>query len=172
MKEKDIDQIMGIESVSFGTHHWSKQSFRSELRNKTGSYYVLCDGDAEKVIGYSGFWLIMDESHITTIAIHPDYRRKNLGELLLQNLIEKSIMRKAKWITLEVRTSNIGAQNLYYKYGFSSLGVRRKYYQDNDEDALIMWTEDIHSMKFKELFQQNVEELKPKLDSEYKFVKG
>lgn len=166
MKEKDIGSIMKIESVSFGSHHWTKESFRSEIRNSTGNYYVLIDQEENKLLGYAGFWLIMDESHITTIAVHPDYRRKYLGEVLLQHLIEKSVSRKAKWLTLEVRASNIGAQNLYYKYGFSSLGLRRKYYQDNNEDALIMWTDDIFSKAFKDTYNRLKDELKLKLDKE------
>lgn len=148
MKDKDINEIMKIESVSFGSHHWTKESFRSEIRNSTGNYYVLIDNDRGKLVGYAGFWLIMEECHVTTIAVHPDYRRKSLGELLLQHLIAKSKACGAKWMTLEVRSSNLGAQNLYYKYGFSSLGLRRKYYQDNNEDALIMWTNDIYSQEF------------------------
>lgn len=166
MKEKDIGEIMKIEAVSFGTHHWTKESFKSELRNKTGNYYVIIDNDSHKLVGYCGFWLIIDEAHVTTIAIHPDYRRNHLGELLLQYLIDRCKEQEAKWLTLEVRISNIGAQKLYYKYGFSSLGLRRKYYQDNDEDALIMWTEDIHCDKFGSLYQSLKLELKNKINNE------
>ena len=166
MKEKDISQIMKIEEISFGTHHWTEDSFKSELTNQTGNYFVIYDKDINKLVGYCGFWLIMDEAHVTTIAVHPDYRRKHLGELLLQHLIDYCTRRKAKWMTLEVRISNIGAQKLYYKYGFSSLGLRRKYYQDNDEDALIMWTEDIHYQQFKENYQLLKEELRNHINNE------
>lgn len=171
MKPKDIREIMAIERVSFGTHHWTEESFKSEIRNATGNYYVIIDQDARKLVGYCGFWIIMDEAHVTTIAVHPDYRRKYLGEILLINIIEKSLQRNAKWLTLEVRISNLGAQKLYYKYGFSSLGLRRKYYQDNDEDALIMWTEDIHHEKFQSLFNKLKTELKSKMDKEISYVK-
>jgi ribosomal-protein-alanine N-acetyltransferase len=166
MLEKDISDIMTIEAVSFGTHHWTRESFKSELRNKTGNYYIVKDVEINKVVGYGGFWLIMDEAHVTTIAIHPNYRRKHLGELLLQQLIDRCTEKQAKWITLEVRVSNIGAQNLYFKYGFSSLGVRRKYYQDNDEDALIMWTQDIHTPAFQNLCKKFKEELANIIDKE------
>jgi len=166
MKEKDIADIMKIEVVSFGTHHWTKESFKSELNNTTGNYFVIYDEDIKKLLGYAGFWLIMDESHVTTVAVHPDYRRKKLGEVLLQHLIQKSMEKKGKWITLEVRVSNVAAQNLYYKYKFSSLGVRKKYYQDNDEDALIMWTEDINSLSFQEMFKAFKEDLINSLDKE------
>lgn len=172
MKEKDINDIMKIEEVSFGTHHWTKESFRSEIRNKTGNYYVLIDDETDELLGYCGYWLIMDESHVTTIAVHPDYRRKHLGELLLQHLIESSVKRQAKWLTLEVRASNIGAQNLYYKYQFSSLGLRRKYYQDNNEDALIMWTNDIHSKEFQNNYNTLKDELKTQLEKNVVPLKG
>lgn len=166
MREKDIPDVMKIEEVSFGSHHWTKESFRAELNNTTGNYFVICDQHNKKLIGYCGFWLIMDETHVTTIAVHPDYRRKKLGEVLLQCIVQKSVEKKAKWITLEVRISNVAAQNLYYKYNFSSLGVRKKYYQDNDEDALIMWTEDIHGIDFQNLYKSLTENLKALLDKE------
>ncbi|OGI04956.1 MAG: ribosomal-protein-alanine N-acetyltransferase [Candidatus Melainabacteria bacterium GWF2_32_7] len=154
MLPRDVNQIMEIECVSFGQYHWSSQAFVSEINNKLGNYITIIDKKTQKVIGYGGFWLIFDEAHITTIAVHPDYRKNSLGELLLLNMIELGYKNNAKWFTLEVRASNIAAQNLYYKYGFKSLGLRKKYYQDNEEDALIMWTENIWDAKFKEIFQQ------------------
>jgi ribosomal-protein-alanine N-acetyltransferase len=154
MKVEDIDQIMEIEKVSFGPYHWSPQSFASEIDNKLGNYVTAIDQITKKVLGYCGFWLIFDEAHITTIAVHPEYRKKYIGELLLQNMIEMGYKSNAKWFTLEVRAGNISAQNLYYKYGFKSLGLRRKYYQDNDEDALIMWTENIWDTQFKSRLQE------------------
>ena len=170
MREKDISQIMEIERVSFGTHHWTGESFRSEIRNKTGNYYVLIDTNTNKLLGYAGFWLIADEAHVTTIAVHPDYRRKYLGEVLLQHLIARCIARQAKWLTLEVRASNIGAQNLYYKYNFTSQGLRRKYYQDTNEDALIMWTEDIHSLDFQNHVKALKDDLYTRLDQEVTYL--
>lgn len=154
MREKDVDGIMEIEKVSFGTHHWTENSFKSEIQNSTGTYYSLIDTDnADKLIGYCGFWIIMDESHVTTIAIHKEYRRKHLGELLLQQIIDHSKDHHAKWITLEVRASNIGAQKLYSKYKFTFCGTRKKYYQDNDEDAMIMWTEDIQTSEYQTMLE-------------------
>lgn len=153
MLPRDVDQIMEIESVSFGPYHWSAQAFNSEMNNKLGHYITAIDKNSQKVIGYCGFWLIFDEAHITTIAVHPDCRKNSIGELLLQNMLEIGYKNNAKWFTLEVRASNTSAQNLYYKYGFKSLGLRKKYYQDNEEDALIMWTENIWDSKFKESLQ-------------------
>jgi len=153
MLPRDVDQIMEIESVSFGPYHWSPQAFNSEMNNKLGHYITVIDKNSQKVIGYCGFWLIFDEAHITTIAVHPDYRKNSIGELLLQNMLKVGYENNAKWFTLEVRASNTSAQNLYYKYGFKSLGLRKKYYQDNEEDALIMWTENIWDSQFKENLQ-------------------
>jgi len=160
MQKEDVKQIMEIESVSFGSHHWTEHSFISEMNNPLGSYFTAIDKKKQKVIGYCGFWLICDEAHITTIAVHPDYRQNKIGELLLQKMINTGYSKMAKWFTLEVRASNIAAQGLYTKYDFKSLGTRKKYYQDNDEDALIMWTENIWDSKFKNKFSELEEKLK------------
>ncbi|MFL5661708.1 MAG: ribosomal protein S18-alanine N-acetyltransferase [Ktedonobacteraceae bacterium] len=106
------------------------------------------------IIGFSGLWLMVDEAHITTIAMHPNYRRLGLGEFMLVSLIDIAYAINAKWVTLEVRVSNYNAQNLYRKYGFREAGLRHRYYSDNQEDALIMWTEEIHSFAYKQKFQE------------------
>ena len=85
-------------------------------------------------------WLAFDEAHVTTIGIDPDYQGRGLGELLLLCLFDEAVARGANWLTLEVRVSNDAAQSLYRKYGFTVHGTRRRYYSDNNEDALIMWT--------------------------------
>ncbi|GCE20470.1 ribosomal protein S18-alanine N-acetyltransferase [Dictyobacter kobayashii] len=108
--------------------------------------------DLASIIGFSGLWLMVDEAHITTIAMHPDYRGHGLGEMLLVSLIDISYNIGAKWVTLEVRVSNHTAQNLYRKYGFQEAGVRHRYYSDNQEDALIMWTDEINSAAYKQKF--------------------
>jgi ribosomal-protein-alanine N-acetyltransferase len=110
--------------------------------------------ELSSIIGFAGLWLMVDEAHITTIAMHPDFRRKGLGEFLLVNLIDIAYDIGAKWVTLEVRVSNNIAQNLYRKYGFREKGLRQKYYSDNQEDALIMWTDEINSPGYKQQFQR------------------
>lgn len=154
MEKQDVDQIMAIEEVSFGSHHWSKDSFYSEINNELGNYFTAIEKESGNVIGYGGFWLIFDESHITTIAVNPKYRGNRIGEIILHHMISVGYEKKSKWFTLEVRAGNIPAQNLYKKYGFQSLGVRKKYYQDNNEDAIIMWTENIWNDKFKNKFKE------------------
>jgi ribosomal-protein-alanine N-acetyltransferase len=127
MKKQDISQIMEIEKVSYGSHHWSSQSFESEIENTLGNYFTALEKETGKVLGYCGFWLIFDEAHITTVAVDPKMRKNKIGELMLQQMISVGYEKKAKWFTLEARVSNIPAQNLYTKYGFQSLGVRKKY---------------------------------------------
>ena len=104
----------------------------------------------QHILGFAGFWIMADEAHITTIASRKAYRRQGIGELLLLSIIERASKLRAHIVTLEVRASNIAAQSLYYKYGFDQVGVRRGYYMDNKEDAIIMSTKDISSSPFQE----------------------
>jgi ribosomal-protein-alanine N-acetyltransferase len=105
-------------------------------------------------VGFAGLWLMVDEAHVTTIALHPQYRGRGLGELMLSSLIQIAYNISARMVTLEVRVSNHVAQNLYRKYGFQEAGVRRRYYSDNNEDALIMWTEHINAPAYIEHFEE------------------
>lgn len=148
----DIDGIMSIEPAVYGAHHWSRQSFINELSNPAGCYFGAVNPVDDRILGYSGFWLIQDEAHITTLAVHPDQRRQKIGERLLINNIIEARKLGANWMTLEVRVSNEAAQELYFKYGFRRLGVRPRYYQDNSEDALILWTDRLNEQKFVDVF--------------------
>jgi [ribosomal protein S18]-alanine N-acetyltransferase len=152
----DLDQVMEIEPVAFGSHHWSRQSFMNELLNPTGFYFAAREQGTSKLLGYSGFWLVPDEAHITTLAVHPDYRRLYIGEKLLIHDVIQARKVGADFVTLEVRVSNDSAQRLYGKYGFRSLGVRPNYYQDNDEDALILWTDRLTTENFLELLKKRM----------------
>jgi [ribosomal protein S18]-alanine N-acetyltransferase len=102
------------------------------------------------IVGYGGLWLSVDEGHITTIAVGPEYRGRGIGELLLNGLIDQAISLNADLLTLEVRVSNVVAQQLYLKYGFRPFGSRPRYYTDNGEDALIMSTDPIHAAVYQE----------------------
>jgi [ribosomal protein S18]-alanine N-acetyltransferase len=121
--------------------------------------------DLASIIGFAGLWLMVDEAHITTIAMHPDFRQRGLGEFLLVSLIDTAYEIGARWVTLEVRVSNIVAQSLYRKYGFHQAGVRHRYYSDNQEDALIMWTDEINSPAYKQKFQELKSALQEKLEA-------
>ena len=115
--------------------------------------------------GYAGLWLMVDEAHITTIGVRPQLRGRGYGELLLVTLVEAALDINARWLTLEVRVSNAAAQNLYRKYGFHDAGTRKRYYTDNNEDALIMWTDELHSHAFQERYQRLKERLMARLES-------
>jgi [ribosomal protein S18]-alanine N-acetyltransferase len=104
----------------------------------------------DPLVGYGGVWLTVDHAHITTIAVDPPHRGKGVGELLLNALIDHAYELQARMLTLEVRVSNVAAQKLYLKYGFEPGGKRPRYYTDNGEDALIMWTEEINNAAFQE----------------------
>ncbi|MDP9315850.1 MAG: ribosomal protein S18-alanine N-acetyltransferase [Chloroflexota bacterium] len=106
------------------------------------------------VVGYGGIWLTVDEAHITTIASAPEMRGYGVGELVLNGLIDLGLELGARFMTLEVRVSNVVAQNLYLKYGFEARGTRKRYYTDNNEDALVMWTDDIASPEYQGRLRQ------------------
>jgi ribosomal-protein-alanine N-acetyltransferase len=162
MKQSDVDAVLSIEAGAYGEHHWSRESFLNELSNDLAFYYSALDENG-CLIGYSGCWQILEESHITTVAVAPEHLRKHIGEALLVRLLESCYENKIKYVTLEVRVSNTPAIKLYEKYGFKSLGTRKGYYQNNNEDALIMWTENIFYDNFKASYQQNIEALKGKI---------
>jgi [ribosomal protein S18]-alanine N-acetyltransferase len=122
--------------------------------------------ERRSIVGYAGIWVMTDEAHITTIASHPDVRGQGVGELLLLALIYRSLEIGARWMTLEVRASNAVAQNLYRKYTFKEMGVRRRYYSDNSEDALVMWTDALDSTTFRDAVTQNERKLGDRLGAE------
>ncbi|HEY2595082.1 MAG TPA: ribosomal protein S18-alanine N-acetyltransferase [Chloroflexota bacterium] len=121
------------------------------------------DDELRSIVGYAGIWIMTDESHITTIASHPDVRGMGVGEFLLVALIHRSIEIGARWMTLEVRATNSVAQNLYRKYTFKEMGVRRRYYSDNGEDALVMWTDALDSESFQSALEHNEHRLAERL---------
>ena len=158
MTADDIEDVVKIEADAHGEHHWSTSSFYDELNNNLAKYYCAKTSDGE-LVGYAGTWHIIDEGHITTIAVANDYRRNHIGETLIVKILEDCFKDNIKYLTLEVRVSNQAAIGLYSKYGFNSLGTRKHYYQDNNEDALIMWTENIFYDKFKTVYNKNKESL-------------
>ncbi len=135
----DLPSVQLIERASFSTP-WPPQAYRQELASNRLAYYVVAVlGD--DIVAYGGIWLMVDEAHVTTFAVHPRYRRQRIGERLLLALLDLSLDRRAREATLEVRLSNLPARRLYEKYGFRPVGIRPRYYTDNGEDALIMTTE-------------------------------
>lgn len=150
LQDRDIVVEMPEEQSDEGEHR--RRIFPLSLFNR--SIDTSRSPELASIIGFAGLWLMVDEAHITTIAIHPEYRHMGLGELLLTSMVDIAYSIGAKWVTLEVRVSNIVAQNLYRKYGFHEAGIRHHYYSDNGEDALIMWTDEISSPAFKDLYSQ------------------
>lgn len=137
MKLSDLPVIMEVEQASFPTP-WPRQAFYNELIHNRFARYSVIQVNG-RVVGYCGLWLLLDEAHITNIAIHPDYRGRGLGEALLSHMMRRAKEWGADKMTLEVRVSNTVAQRLYKKLGFEPSGIRPRYYTDNQEDAIIMW---------------------------------
>jgi ribosomal-protein-alanine N-acetyltransferase len=139
MRLDDLPAVHAIEAASF-TSPWPPHAYQSELEaNRLAHYLVARAGDV--VAGYGGMWLMVDEAHITTFAVHPAWRRQRIGERLLLAFLDLAIERGAHEATLEVRLSNVPARRLYEKYGFRPVGLRPRYYSDDNEDALIMTTD-------------------------------
>jgi [ribosomal protein S18]-alanine N-acetyltransferase len=138
MQIEDLEEVLEIEAASFPTP-WSRNSFLYELMENQRAIYLVAKNEFDKVIGYIGMWVVVDEGHITNLAAHPLHRRKGVARALLDQLVIIARKNGIKNLTLEVRRSNLSAQDLYQKIGFVHMGVRRKYYLDNKEDALIMW---------------------------------
>ena len=150
MSKSDVDDVVKLEALSYGEHHWSKESFYNELENNLAYYYC------------AGCWHIFEEAHITTLSVHPDFRKQGVAQKLIFAIVDDCYKAKIKYITLEVRESNVAAISLYEKNGFKSIGTRKGYYQDNNENALIMFTENIWYEKFRKRYTKLHQELQIK----------
>lgn len=140
MQSFDIDGVFELENVCFRSP-WSRESLEGELKNKVAHYLVMqLDGN---LIGYAGMWVMFNEAHITNIGIHPNYRGNGLGKRLMLAIMEYALTFSASEMTLEVRESNTVAQNLYFSLAFECAGIRKHYYSDTDEAAMILWNHDI-----------------------------
>lgn len=148
MQLADVEAVRALEQEVFVTT-WQPEAFANELRNNpTATYLVLRCGEGA-LAGYAGFWLVQDEAHITSIALHPEFRNQRLGQRLLHALVKRATDLGALWITLEVRADNVPAHKLYKRFGFARVGVRPKYYE-NRYDAWIMWAGNLQSELYRE----------------------
>jgi len=138
MTAADIDGMYAVELATFSVP-WSRESIEAELTNPCARYLVARKGG--EVIGYAGMWLVIDEAHVTNVAVRADMRGQGLGKELMEKLIQLAADSGMIWMTLEVRRSNKIAQALYHKFGFIDVGYRKRYYEDNQEDALLMGLE-------------------------------
>ena len=141
MNIDDINSILKISLLSF-PEVWSRNSMEKEMLGNKFARYLVAIAD-NMIVGYGGMWIIIDEAHITNIAVHPEYRSIGIGTTLLVGLIEASKKESVTGMTLEVRRSNMVAHSLYKKLGFAEEGFRKAYYADNKEDAIIMWKRDL-----------------------------
>ena len=139
---------------------WSRDLFAGELDLVASRAYVVAV-DGRDVVGYAGIMLAADEAHVTTIAVDPDAQRRAIGMRLMLALARMALARSATALTLEVRVSNKVAQELYRRYGFSSVGARKGYYADNGEDALVMWARDIDAPEYLTLLDTYEERYAP-----------
>lgn len=163
-----LPQIAELDQVCLGGL-WTVEGYKRELESPNSSLIALSIPDnlkSEKIIGYGCFWAILEEAHITLIAIHPDYQGRGLGQLLLYALLKDAVERQLERATLEVRASNQVALSLYQKFGFKIAGRRKKYYQQTGEDALILWRGDLHKPEFKEQLALWEPEISDRLERE------
>jgi [ribosomal protein S18]-alanine N-acetyltransferase len=160
MVAADLPAVLRIETLSFSTA-WPPNAFANEIRDNKLAHYFVGRLD-DQIVAYGGIWVILEDSHVTTIAVHPDQRGLKLGEEMLLKLLDEAIAQGASWITLEVRESNEAAQKLYRKYGFTTVSTRRGYYSDNNENALVMWAGNLKG----ELYAARLRVLRHALENE------
>lgn len=181
MRVGDLPEVMEIERLSFSMP-WSVRAFRYQIeQNEMAHYYVVRQRARPRSLwsrlaevgrptapplGYVGFWLMLDEAHISNVAVHPSWRRRGLGELLLTYTVDRAAELGAAVVTLEVRVSNLSAQSLYRKYGLDFTGRRPHYYSDNGEDALVMCTPRITSAEYQRDLSERKQILRARLVSE------
>jgi ribosomal-protein-alanine N-acetyltransferase len=157
MREDDIPQIQVIEREIFPTP-WPKNAYYRELHHNRSAYYIVLRKE-EEVVGYAGLWKMSDEAHVTTVGVRARDQGKGYGHALMAALIQRAYQLGSRWLTLEVRPSNEVAVKLYEKFGFKVIGRRRGYYTDNNEDAIVMWSDAIHAPFFKQRFKEILESL-------------
>ena len=133
----DVAQVYALEVATFAIP-WSRQSFLDEMQRNACARYLVAENDEGAVIAYGGAWIIFDEGHVTNVAVDAAYRGQGIGKALMRALMQYAANLGAHYLTLEVRKSNAVAQSLYYGLGFVQLGVRKHYYEDNGEDALLL----------------------------------
>lgn len=152
MRKKHLDHVMEIERRAY-SNPWSRGVFESELEQGISRTYLIAHS-GRTILGYCGSLYVLDEAHITNIAVDIPFRHLHVGTRLLSHSIRRAWERNIVNVTLEVRVSNAGAQRLYHKFGFQPAGVRKGYYQENGEDALIMWAYDIDTAEYHERIAQ------------------
>ncbi|MBA4179545.1 MAG: ribosomal-protein-alanine N-acetyltransferase [Anaerolinea sp.] len=157
MEPADISAVVEVERSAFG-HNWPATAFERELTQNRMARYVVLDTGSE-IAGFGGIWLMVDEAHVVTVAVPPRYRRHGLGRLIVHGLVQLAQCEGMLDATLECRVSNTAARALYARYGFYEVGLRPRYYQDTQEDAVVMTTEPLASEPYQRRLQRLEEEL-------------
>lgn len=195
MRLEDVPEVVAVDRRCFTTP-WPASAYRREITHPDKNLYIVLrrvgEGpmtqpdpkgggflttilpflredthpNSEPVVGYAGLWIVSDEAHITTIGVLPEVRGQKLGELLLVTLIDHAIAHDAHWMTLEARVTNTVAHALYRKYTFKDAGVRKRYYSDDGEDALVMWSDRIDTPEFAARLKVLKEDLYRKLEGQ------
>ena len=172
MREADISTVQEIEREIFATP-WPRNAYYRELASRSSAHYVILrqEGNVERpanfkgseldpsIIGYGGMWRMYDEAHVTTIGVRRDMQHRGYGRALFAGLVQAAYDMGAKWVTLEVRTTNENAMRMYEAFGFKVIGRRKGYYTDNGEDAIVMWSDSIHSPRFRKAYEANLERI-------------
>ncbi len=192
MSMEDVPEVVAVDRRCFTTA-WPASAYRREVTHPEKNLYIVLrrigegpltmpdpkngfltnilpflkddhGSSQEPIIGYAGLWIVSDEAHVTTIGVLPELRGQGLGELLLITLIEHAREKRARWLTLEARVSNSVAHALYRKYTFKDAGYRRRYYSDDGEDALVMWSDRIDTPEFEATFREVRGKLEQKIN--------
>lgn len=159
MSVDDIEPVMSLTSKCFDDE-WTAESFANELSNKVTNYIIALSG--EKVVGFMGAWFIVDEVHVITVAVDPDFRKLGTGKQLVLRMLDLALESNCRWATLEVNRNNTPAVRLYEQFGFKKISDRKDYYGPG-EDAMIMWTGNMHSSEYKELLSKIRNELEDRI---------
>jgi ribosomal-protein-alanine N-acetyltransferase len=172
MREQDVGTVQEIERDIFATP-WPRNAYYRELASRSSAHYIVLrqEGIVERparasssdldptIIGYGGMWRMYDEAHVTTIGVRRDLHHRGYGRVIFAGLVQAAYDMGAKWVTLEVRTSNDNAIRMYEGFSFKVIGRRKGYYTDNGEDAIVMWSDSIHSPRFRRAFEANLERI-------------
>ena len=169
MRESDVNTVQEIEREIFATP-WPRNAYYRELASRASAHYVVLrqEGTLERppayrstdldptIIGYGGMWRMYDEAHVTTIGVRRDLQHSGYGRIIFAGLVQAAYDMGAKWVTLEVRTTNDNAMKMYEGFAFKVIGRRKGYYTDNGEDAIVMWSDSIHSPRFRKAYEANL----------------
>ncbi|HUY74547.1 MAG TPA: ribosomal protein S18-alanine N-acetyltransferase [Candidatus Dormibacteraeota bacterium] len=172
MRESDVNTVQEIEREIFATP-WPRNAYYRELASRSSAHYVVLRQEGldtrppevrssdfdPTIVGYGGMWRMYDEAHVTTIGVRHDLHHHGYGRILFAGLVQAAYDMGAKWVTLEVRTTNDNAMRMYEGFGFKVIGRRKGYYTDNGEDAIVMWSDSIHSPRFRRAYESNLERI-------------